>query len=200
MKRIFIVIFIIVSVNSFPQIQSKTDGAGTFDIYPNHPEEYMVIKSGLLMDPGTGQFNDKIIIPPGTVFAPSFLGGIYLYGSVPEVRSGTGLTVMDYKDEYVNGYISVDDVAVRNSDMLPDSIIIKENSAPDYYWIPAHSIKIVRGGERDTIFDYEYFSYQGYDYSVTWYEVYPEPMTFTFNNIVIRLMLPVHTIFSMIKK
>jgi hypothetical protein len=55
-------------------------------------------------------------------------------------------------------------VAVRNSGTLPDSIIIKENSVPDHYWIPSHSIRIAQSGERDTIFNYEYFNYQGYDY------------------------------------
>jgi hypothetical protein len=93
-------------------------------------------------------------------------------------------------------------VAVRNSGTLPDSIIIKENSVPDHYWIPSHSIRIAQNGERDTIFNYEYFNYQvyDYDYSVTWYQSFPKPMGFNLNNIYVQFMLPNDTISGLVRK
>jgi hypothetical protein len=74
---------------------------------------------------------------------------------------------------------------VDQSEVLPDSVLFRENSEPDYYWLPSHTIDIIQSRKRDTIFLYEKARPEyGYDYNIMiWHEGNPRPLTLELTNL-----------------
>jgi hypothetical protein len=189
MKKIFYccMLFSLLHAGLFAQIRDKSRGHGTFDAYLVRPQEYVILREPFLIDGRSGRQVTNKNLSPGAIIRPSFFGRIWV--DFLEHNKGE-LNVIDYKDGDETTYVSVDDIAVAHSAVLPGSVVTKINTALGHYWLPAYTLDIVQSRERDTIFAYEAGRSRVYPVETVdywWYEEMPVPSRVRITNTFIDI-------------
>jgi hypothetical protein len=204
MKKLFyfFMLFSLTRIELFAQIRDKSDGHGTFDACLVRPREYVILREPFLVDGRSGLPVAKKSLSPGAIIRPSFFGRIWV--DFLEYNRGE-LEVIDCKDGDETIYVSVDDIAVAHSAVLPGSVVTKINTALDHYWLPAYTLDIVQSRERDTIFAYEAGRLRKYLVEHTdywWHEIVPFPSEVRITNtfIDIRYAVLSGSFYSLIQK
>jgi uncharacterized protein YgiM (DUF1202 family) len=154
---------------------------GYVDWYDTQLKDYITLReTGLITIIDDSPVENKRI-PAGAVFQPSASARVWVDNSQ---GNKIPLLFMDYQEDGIRGYVSIDDVAISQSAILPEAAINKENSPSDFFWIPSYTIDIIQSKERDTIFIYEKGRPEsGYDYNPKiWYEGDPTPLVINITN------------------
>jgi LPXTG-motif cell wall-anchored protein len=200
MKKMMYLVLLFVAAGITAQIQTRDYGNGAFDAYDERPQEYIILRTPLLIDGKTGDIVKNENLLPGTIFYPSFYGRIW----VDSLEYDKGrVDVVNYRDDTDTIYISTDDISIAHSRIFPDTILTKKNRAFEYYWLPSYTIDIVESRERDTIFMYEPGrpkDYQVEDEIFPWYANTPYPVIVEISNTDITVSGGNLSVYSLIQK